>query len=66
MYRRLYWNLKTALYPVMKVNKTGLESLIFGKPAHLSADLTVHLSADLKDKENGVNTEQEFDIDEDF
>ena len=59
MYRRLYWNLKTALYPVMKVNKTGLESLIFGKPAQ-------HLSADLKDKENGVNKEQEFDIDEDF
>ncbi len=54
----------------MKVNKTGLESLIFGKPAqHLSADLSAHLSADLKDHvvNNGKdNTEQEFDIDEDF
>lgn len=28
---RLYWNLKTALYPVLRVNKTGMETAIFGK-----------------------------------
>ncbi len=44
----------------MKVNKTGLESLIFGKPAQMSADLKDHVDGD-KD-----NVEQEFDIDEDF
>jgi len=60
LFPRLYWNLKTALYPVMKVNKTGLESLIFGKPAQMSADLKDHVDGD-KD-----NVEQEFDIDEDF
>jgi hypothetical protein len=31
LYPRLYWNLKTALYPVMRVPRTGLESVIFGR-----------------------------------
>merc|ERR1719309_1858668 len=31
LFPRLYWNMKTALYPVMRVNKTGLESVVFGK-----------------------------------
>ena len=31
LYPRLYWNLKTALYPVMRVHRTGLESVIFGR-----------------------------------
>ena len=33
LYPRLYWNLKTAMYPVMKIDKTGLESVVFGKLA---------------------------------
>ena len=31
LYPRLYWNLKTAMYPVMRIDKTGLESVVFGK-----------------------------------
>merc|ERR1712098_244712 len=31
LYPRLYWNLKTALYPVIRIDKTGLESIMFGK-----------------------------------
>jgi len=31
LFPRLYWNLKTALYPVLRVNKTGMETAIFGK-----------------------------------
>ena len=31
LYPRLYWNLKTALYPLMRVHRTGLESLLFGR-----------------------------------
>ena len=31
LYPRLYWNLKTALYPVIRIDKTGLESVVFGK-----------------------------------
>merc|ERR1712203_292589 len=38
LYPRLYWNLKTALYPVIRIDKTGLESVVFGKNV---ADATV-------------------------
>jgi len=31
LFPRLYWNLKTALYPVMRIAKTGVESVVFGK-----------------------------------
>merc|ERR1712025_636740 len=31
LFPRLYWNLKTALYPVMRIDKTGVESVVFGK-----------------------------------
>jgi hypothetical protein len=31
LYPRLYWNFKTALYPVMRVHRTGLESVLFGR-----------------------------------
>ena len=31
LFPRLYWNLKTAIYPVMKIDKTGVESVVFGK-----------------------------------
>merc|ERR1712173_27482 len=31
LFPRLYWNLKTALYPVMRINRTGVESMVFGK-----------------------------------
>ena len=31
LYPRLYWNLKTAMYPVMRIDKTGVESVVFGK-----------------------------------
>jgi len=37
LYPRLYWNLKTALYPVIRIDKTGLESVMFGKNS-LSSD----------------------------
>lgn len=36
LYPRLYWNLKTALYPVMRVSRTGLESVLFGRSSHLA------------------------------
>ena len=31
LFPRLYWNLKTAIYPVMRIDKTGVESKLFGK-----------------------------------
>jgi len=31
LFPRLYWNLKSALHPVMKIDRTGLESVIFGR-----------------------------------
>eukprot|EP00090_Calanus_glacialis_P001177 TRINITY_DN10816_c0_g1_i1.p1 TRINITY_DN10816_c0_g1~~TRINITY_DN10816_c0_g1_i1.p1 ORF type:complete len:1070 (-),score=297.95 TRINITY_DN10816_c0_g1_i1:54-3263(-) len=31
LFPRLYWNLKTALYPVMRIDKTGVESVVFGR-----------------------------------
>merc|ERR1712157_88200 len=31
LYPRLYWNLKAALYPVMRIDRTGVESVVFGK-----------------------------------
>ena len=33
LFPRLYWNLKTALYPVMRIGRTGVESVVFGKRA---------------------------------
>ena len=38
LYPRLYWNLKTALYPVMRIDKTGVESVVFGKTVENSTD----------------------------
>ena len=31
LYPRLYWSLKSALHPVMNINRTGVESELFGK-----------------------------------
>merc|ERR1712012_832981 len=31
LFPRLYWNLKTAIYPVMRIDRTGLESVVFGR-----------------------------------
>jgi len=31
LFPRLYWNLKTALFPVMRIDRTGLESVVFGR-----------------------------------
>lgn len=38
LFPRLYWNLKTALYPVMRIDRTGVESLIFGKGSSYEED----------------------------
>ena len=38
LFPRLYWNLKTALYPVMRIDKTGVESLVFGKTGDGNAE----------------------------
>ena len=38
LFPRLYWNLKTALFPVMRIDRTGLESVVFGRAV---ADATV-------------------------
>jgi len=38
LFPRLYWNLKTALFPVMRIDRTGLESVVFGRAL---ADTTV-------------------------
>jgi len=31
LFPKLYWSLKTALHPLMSVNETGMENLLFGK-----------------------------------
>jgi hypothetical protein len=31
LFPKLYWSLKTALHPLMAVNQTGIENLLFGK-----------------------------------
>ena len=31
LFPRLYWNLKAAMFPVMNIQRTGVESLVFGK-----------------------------------
>ena len=31
LFPRLYWNLKSALHPVMRIDRTGLESVVFGR-----------------------------------
>jgi len=38
LFPRLYWNLKTALYPVMRIDKTGVESVVFGRKIEEDAD----------------------------
>jgi selenocysteine lyase/cysteine desulfurase/tRNA(Ile)-lysidine synthase TilS/MesJ len=38
LFPRLYWNLKTALYPVMRIDKTGVESVVFGRKLEDTAD----------------------------
>ena len=48
---RLYWNLKTALYPVMRVSKTGLETAIFGKTADVAILKEALSNAALSDEE---------------
>ena len=31
LFPRLYWNLKAAMFPVMNIQRTGVESLVFGR-----------------------------------
>jgi hypothetical protein len=31
LFPRLYWNLKAALHPVMRIDRTGVESVVFGR-----------------------------------
>ena len=38
LFPRLYWNLKTALYPVIRIDKTGVESVVFGKNVDVDED----------------------------
>ena len=38
LFPRLYWNLKTALYPVIRIGKTGVESVVFGKNIDVDDD----------------------------
>ena len=39
LFPRLYWSLKSAMYPVMNIRATGVESVIFGKQKNSSNDL---------------------------
>jgi tRNA(Ile)-lysidine synthase TilS/MesJ len=39
LFPRLYWSLKSAMHPVMNVNKTGVESELFGKMGGMDAIL---------------------------
>ena len=48
LFPRLYWNLKTALFPVMRIDRTGLESVVFGRAL---ADTTVD---DDEEEEDGL------------
>lgn len=48
LFPRLYWNLKTALFPVMRIDRTGLESVVFGRAV---ADATVD---DDEEEEDGL------------
>ena len=49
LFPRLYWNLKTALFPVMRIDRTGLESVVFGRAV---ADTTVN--DDEEEEEDGL------------
>ena len=49
LFPRLYWNLKTALFPVMRIDRTGLESVVFGRAV---ADTTV--DDDEEEEEDGL------------
>ena len=49
LFPRLYWNLKTALFPVMRIHRTGLESVVFGRAV---ADTTV--DDDEEEEEDGL------------
>jgi hypothetical protein len=51
LYPRLYWNLKTALYPVMRVPRTGLESVIFGRTTKAGAQTSAGDSENLDEDE---------------
>ena len=31
LFPRLYWNMKTALFPLITIDKTGMECQLFGK-----------------------------------
>lgn len=35
----LYWSLRSALHPVMAINRTGIESAVFGKNGVLSTSV---------------------------
>jgi hypothetical protein len=38
LFPKLYWSLKTALQPLMSVNRTGLENMLFGKSGNQPGD----------------------------
>ena len=31
LFPRLYWNMKTALFPLIRIDRTGMECQLFGK-----------------------------------
>jgi len=72
LFPRLYWNLKSALYPVMRINRTGLESALFGKAAgdvikQLTGDDVIkHMNGDDVSKQSNGNVEACAEDEEDF
>ena len=50
LFPRLYWSLKSAMHPVMNVNKTGIESELFGKMGGMEAFLKSLSKEDSEDE----------------
>ena len=69
LFVRLYWNLKSALYPVMRINRTGLESALFGKSAgdvikqFTGDDVIKHMNGDDVTKQDNIDACAEDDDD---
>ena len=51
LFPRLYWSLKSAMHPVMNVNKTGIESELFGKMGGMES-LLKHIGKGDSDEED--------------
>ena len=51
LFPKLYWSLKSAMYPVMNIRRTGIESAVFGKNGKV-------------ENGNGIVNDDEFDEDQ--